>query len=401
MAIRTSSIANRYLSTRWVRHVAPGLAVACLACSDAADSPPRDIVADSLVLFEMDSATVAIRDVALAPDGSVWAISITPPFIHRYSADGRLVQRFGREGRGPGELRTPWAVMPTGNPERPVEVYELSARAIIVYDSAMNEVERRQIAGSPIMLASFETSTFGQMRWLERRDGGYLLFDQPMGVIASRAIQLSVLVRLDSAGAVIDTLADVRGDAPPVEVNTRPLELVDLPMAAACRDDGILLYDPRQSAILRFDRNGTPTGRDSLALPVRPLADEDIRAWLNGTLDMFAREASIGSPQGAEREEFITRYLREERDWFGETTPAATGLLCDTEGRAWLAEFSTVDDPTGRGRRWRVLDGSDHVTTIELPARFRPFLITRDVVLGVLTDDLDVQRVARVVLPPI
>ena len=45
--------------------------------------------------------------------------------------------------------------------------------------------------------------------------------------------------------------------------------------------------------------------------------------------------------------------------------------------------------------------GRDHVATVELPARFRPFLITSHGILGVLTDDLDVQRVARVVLPPI
>ena len=371
------------------------------ACGGPETAPPRELVVDSLIPFEMDSATVAIRDVAVAPNGDVWAISITPPFIHHYSADGRLLRRFGRAGRGPGELRSPWAVLPTGNPARPVEIYELSARAIIVYDSTMSEVERRRVAGSPLMLASFESSTFGQMRWLERRDDGYLLFDQPSGVIASRAIQLSVLVRLDSTGAVIDTLADVRGDAPPVEASTRPLELVDLPMAAACSGGDILLYDARLSSLVRFDRAGTETARDSIALPVRSLADEDIRPWLDGTLDAFAREARVGSPQGPEREQFISRYLREERDWFGEQTPAATGLLCDAEGRAWLAEFSTADDPTGRGRRWRVFDGSRMVATIVLPARFRPFVIREGDIIGTATDDLDVQRVARVVLPPI
>ena len=371
------------------------------ACGGPVAAPPREITADSLVLFELDSATVAIRDVAVAPNGDVWAISTNAPFIHRYSADGRLVQRAGRQGRGPSELRTPWAVMPTGRPQSPVEVYDYGARAVIVYDNAFKEIVRRPIGASGMMVPGFETNTFGQMRWLERSGDGYLVFEQPMGVVASRGIELSRLVRLDSAGAGIDTLADLRGDSPPISASTRPLELVDLPMAASCPGGSALLYDARQRAIVRFDASGSVTARDSLALPVRALADEDIRAWLDGTIDWYAQMAGGGFPQGAEREQLINRYLQELRDWFGETTPAATGLLCDPEGRPWLAEFSTMDDPTGRGRRWRVFDGSRHVATVVLPARFRPFVIREGDIVGTATDDLDQQRVARVVLPPI
>ena len=371
-----------------------------LACAAADDAAPRELTADSLVLFEMDSATVSIRDVAVAPDGDVWAIGTSSPFGHRYSADGRLVQRFGRQGRGPGELRTPWAVLPTGDPQRPVEIFDMSARALVVYDSAMRETVRRPIAAGGIVVPQFQSNTFGQMRWLGRNGDGYVFFDQPGGVIATRGIQRSVLVRLDSAGAAVDTLLDLRGDAPPVDVSTRPLEFVSIPLVATCPEGGVLLLEAAAPVIRRLDSTGALLAEDTVSLPGRPLTEDDLRPWLVRMFDESAR-SGVGVPGGMDRDQMITQFLREQRSWFGEQTPAATGLLCDSRGRAWVQEFSTADDPNGRGRRWRIFDGDHRVATVALPPRFRPYVITPEGMVGVHTDALDQQRVARVILPPI
>lgn len=367
-------------------------------CATAAESPAREYVADSIVAFEMDSATVAIRHLAADPRGDVWAIGTTSPFGQHYAPDGRLVRRFGGQGAGPGELRTPWIVLPTGDPARPVDVYDLGQRVLVSYDSGFREVARRPIESRGFVVPQYQANTFGQMRWLAPSGDGYLLFDQPEGVLATRSITGSVLLRLDSIGVVVDTLLDLRDAGPPVTVSSRPLEFVDVPLVAACPAGGALLLDPRESVLHRFDRDHFAVTRDTLRLSVRVLTDDDIRPWLAMMFDDASR-GGIAPADSATRDEEIRRFLREDRDWFGERTPAATGLLCDPDGRAWLQEFSTADDPTGRGRRWRVFDGSRHTATVVLPSRIRPFVIVPNGILGVHSDDLDLQRVVRIVLP--
>lgn len=50
-------------------------------------------------------------DVAVAPDGEIYvADGYGNAMVHRFAADGRHLQSFGRPGKGPGEFTTPHAV---------------------------------------------------------------------------------------------------------------------------------------------------------------------------------------------------------------------------------------------------------------------------------------------------
>lgn len=58
-----------------------------------------------------------VRSLAVAPDGSIYAMDTQVPALRKYAADGTYVATFGRAGEGPGEYRGPdggLAVLPDG-----------------------------------------------------------------------------------------------------------------------------------------------------------------------------------------------------------------------------------------------------------------------------------------------
>jgi hypothetical protein len=77
--------------------------------------------------------------------------------------------------------------------------------------------------------------------------------------------------------------------------------------------------------------------------------------------------------------------------------PAYTGMLCDPDGRLWLAQFSLEDSWTGRGRTWEIFDGrSMPLASARLPAGFHPLRFGGELLIGVLEDSLGVHSVAAV-----
>jgi len=57
----------------------------------------------------------AVRDIAVAPDGRIFAYQLTPRVIREYDGDGNHARDLGRQGQGPGEYQSPAIeVMPDG-----------------------------------------------------------------------------------------------------------------------------------------------------------------------------------------------------------------------------------------------------------------------------------------------
>jgi hypothetical protein len=77
-----------------------------------------------------------------------------------------------------------------------------------------------------------------------------------------------------------------------------------------------------------------------------------------------------------------------------ETLPAFDRIVVDRHGRIWVEDYEPA--PVERST-WRVFDAEGAMAAhAELPRRFQPMEIGDDYLLGVLTDELDVERVVRV-----
>jgi hypothetical protein len=76
----------------------------------------------------------------------------------------------------------------------------------------------------------------------------------------------------------------------------------------------------------------------------------------------------------------------------GNIIPPYAALLADSNGNLWASDY---DDPLKNQQgRWTVYDPAGAVLArIALPARFRPFDIGDDWILGQELDDLDVEHV--------
>jgi hypothetical protein len=74
-----------------------------------------------------------------------------------------------------------------------------------------------------------------------------------------------------------------------------------------------------------------------------------------------------------------------------DTKPGYGAILTDEAGNLWVAEWAASPHTP---KRWDVLDPAGHwLGAVEVPGRFFPYGIGADWILGVETDDLEVEYV--------
>ena len=74
-----------------------------------------------------------------------------------------------------------------------------------------------------------------------------------------------------------------------------------------------------------------------------------------------------------------------------QTLPAISGLVVDREGNVWAEVY---DPELENPRTWSVFGPNGHLLAeVTVPPRFRPYDIGPDFILGVIRDQLDVERI--------
>lgn len=82
---------------------------------------------------------------------------------------------------------------------------------------------------------------------------------------------------------------------------------------------------------------------------------------------------------------------------YPQTMPAYTSVLPDAAGRLWVRESTHLGEPP----RWAVYDRDGALMAeLTVPERFRPMDIGEDYVLGLMRDELDLERVLLYRLTP-
>lgn len=311
--------------------------------------------------YQLFRARSAIR----LDDGRIVVANAGSSELRFYDSEGRFLVAVGGEGEGPGEFSGYMGA-----------IWRAHGDSMVVYDYA-----------NGMRLSVFdENGTLGRSFRLDAPGTAFALADDLIWgttVVSTSAIRVgdqadgprrdSTLYRTHSLdGALLDTLGRFPGD----EIFTQSMGegnvlALSVPFGrrgeSAAAGDYWYFGSSDRYEIHGFDRSGRPKRilrRDVANRAVTRDLVERLQARTAGTL-----RRDIPIP---------------------ETMPAYGRFLGDPDGNLWVQEYRVEGEP----ERWAVIDASGRLLGIvELPAPGRVTEIGGDYVLGVWTDDLDVEQV--------
>jgi len=289
-----------------------------------------------------------------------------------YEEDGTFINSVGREGEGPGEFKMLRAIWPARGDSLVVYDYTNSMRiSVFGSDGTFGRTFRLDPASTSIPLA--QDLIWGNT--VVSRSGIYDSDEVTDGLRRDSALYCTHSMD----GAVLDTL----GRFPGGEMYARSM-------------------GQRQSIGV-----SRPYGR-------RPIAVASSEYWYFGSTDSYQIEgySHSGSLERIIRRDVANRPVTQElidehqrrlresgnpevsRMWreisLPETMPAHGRMLADADDNLWVQEYRINDEP----ERWTVFDPSGRLLgLVDMPAPGRVTEIGSDYVLGIWTDEMDVEQV--------
>ena len=327
--------------------------------------------------------------IAVAVDGSL--------HLRFYDARGLFVRSAGRSGDGPGEFR------------QLMGLHALSGDTLFVTD--LGEVEFYTGEGRFIRRGASRATNDRGFIWPGAvfDDGSYVGMDwnDMRPPPAGRALRSFPLVRVSADGQRHDTLGTLPGWEEISDgrqpYGRRVVFGATAPMAAG--GDRIYHGFPVRYEISVFDRNGKALSSIRRNATRQRVTEAEREAYRKHALEAMLSDRM--HPTTRERAE---RSLAQTE--FAEEFPVFSDLLVDRTGHLWVKQFDYRDRFMRPGRssthtipgpsRWDVFDSRGAwLCTVELPARFTPFEIGADYVLGLArdTDDLELVHLYRLRKP--
>lgn len=369
-----------------------------VGCGEAPGDAPASISFDSdqLIWQSPEGAFWEIADV-LEKDDMIWVLSPADPFVHGLRSGAEVVA-FGNQGDGPGEFRSARALLPLGDAGH-ITVWDAGARLYRTFSSDGAPVSTRDASAIGSVRGDIDAVTFGAPLRVEAATGGKIVKAEFPGAVRwGGDLWTATLLRSSADGTVERTVdfGDLRG-ASHEDLRTKSI-LVLVPLWDACPDGSVVVLDPIARSLYLIDSSWAE--RDSLLvrLDVAPLTRTDRLNYLQGQMESELRGQQIES---SEMEAMLASAEEGSRDQFPVLAPLAVDIKC-SQGGVWVQKYDGASHPLGFGRTWHVfaLAGSPSAyTTVTLPPGFRLFRVSDSHLLGVVTDDMDLQRVASISLP--
>ncbi|MDE2764086.1 MAG: hypothetical protein OXK74_15095 [Gemmatimonadota bacterium] len=374
------------------------LALAFAGCAEDRRSDPALISLDSgeVTWESTEGALWGIADV-LAGDRMIWVLSPVEPFVHGLQYGAEMVA-FGTQGDGPGEFRSATALLPLGEAGE-ITVWDAASRLYRTFAADGLWVANRGAGEVGTVRGDIDVVTFGDpLRVAVTAEGGTVRGEFAGAVMSGSDLWTATLVHTGADGNVerLVDFGDLRG-AFHEEVRTRSV-LVPVPLWDACPDGSVVVLDPMARFLYRID--STWEERDSLFVPwdVPPLTRADRISYLKGQLNAELQGRRV---EDGEMEAMLARAEEGGRDQFPASAPLAVDLKC-SEGRVWMQEYDGAAHPLGFSQTWRTValaGDTQPYSEVTLPPAFQLFRVSDAHLLGVVTDDMDLQRVASIPLP--
>jgi hypothetical protein len=312
-----------------------------------------------------------------------------------YSAQGKFIAQWGREGRGPGEFAQlfTWAGVYRGDS---IAAYDFVDRALEIFTSDGEFVRSLTLPGTTVS-GSPPRGTYGASNFLigPFRDGRVLSFDRTFLKIPDREGPLYYVPNLkmynpdDSTSTTLAALPTWGYWWDGKKADEHPF------LAAAFTAVGSEVWYhgiANDFSIRVFDQDGRVLRTLRRAFSRERVTPEDKEAYITWNTGLY-RGGREGSNALAER---VEKKLRTETR-FAEYKPVYSNLIEDAEGNLWVEHFRWFGDsqaPTPGPTRWTIFDKSGQfLGEVEVPAAFIISSITNDQVLGFWQDEFDVEHV--------
>ncbi|TVP54454.1 MAG: hypothetical protein EA351_13175 [Gemmatimonadales bacterium] len=234
--------------------------------------------------------------------------------------------------------------------------------------------------------------SFGEPLRAEPFADGWVFETYSAGQITSPAgLWRGRLVATQDGGSEFDTLIQydsLRLD----EIPDGSQIFAQAPLWSVCMGRTIKVLNPMDSAIVSIDSEGN-SEHLQIPLNVRRLDDEVVRRYAELRLDYEIREADL-ELLPADRERLQRMAFEDMRTQSPDVLPP-TRMLCDPDGRLWVAQFGLESGIRGFGTLWDVYDKDRRVATITFPERVLPLFIQGQEIVSVWEDEFDVQHLVR------
>ncbi len=298
-----------------------------------------------------------------------------------YDEAGSYVSASGRKGEGPGEFEDiGWLRRYRGD-------------SLIAYDFRQARTSVLDTDGNFGRLFRFESpGDLGRVRGIGPfTDGSIFASTSPIlsNDFCDQATRIDVLYLVYSpTGEFVDSVGRFPGPERYVQTQRSgggmSVMVTSIPFGKSpvyALHDQDYYYGPTETyEIWRFASDGTLRGIIRRPLDPVPVTDADLEAAIEERLQNYPDEAAR---RGA-RQTFASMTIPE-------TMPAYDDLAVDVEGNLWVNEYEPLSDGP---QHWTVFNAEGRMLgVVALPRRFRVTEIGEDYVLGISTDDLDVQHV--------
>jgi hypothetical protein len=371
------------------------IAVVAVACAPSGEERARE-AADTWSVSSEPLITIGrlegdprylfeqIAGARLLPDGRVVVADRGFGSVRVYGPDGSFQQEMGRPGQGPGEFEYISSI--SLFPPDTIVVYDSSRYRLVTYSPDGTLLSTRNIRGEggwpESFVGRFENGDLG-LAWIVRTQR------EPM-TFATDVMQFG---RFSPEGLLRALLATATG--------------------MVRHEDGIMgmmPFSPRLHSFLYRDSvyftdglgdiavaGGNGAVARTIEVPIDPVDYGEARAQLAARME--TADVDLRPPVGFLERLDLVQELNEAPE--PESVPRVAEVLLDDEGRFWLKRYEPASDShvissfeRRAGGEWWVLQPDGRVVAvIQLPDGFTPMDVRGERIVGVASDELDVERV--------
>jgi hypothetical protein len=321
-------------------------------------------------------------------DGTIVLTNSGSHELRFYDSDGRHIRAAGRKGGGPGEF------------EQLAWVSLLPADTLVAYDFSVRRLSYFSSEGAFVRSTSLDAAATPDQPFLQVvsvfPDGSLVArFARPEDADRSGDglhREGAVFLRLSSEGELRDTISaqpfldryriSVTLPGGTTGMTIRP-PLFGRVQVAAIMGDRIVLGSNDGFELGVYTPDGALERLVRVRTEPRPVSD--------AMLEANARErlASLETLRNQELRPLMERSMKETPH--AATLPFYRQFMGDDAGNLWVLKYEAPGEPPGD---WTIFDPEGRMLgDLTVPESFRPLHIGADFVLGVWSDELDVERV--------